>query len=191
MTELPYLDTLIVPSQHSQAVRQEMQMLSGYERDMRHLFPSYWDAVIDGHSQFSYVLYATNMQMSSLGMTDAEITEVLPHMHPVGYVATMFIRGGTDRPANFLNRTSALHVISFAVHPDFRRLGIATQLFGHLFTAIECNLAVPVSADNLDALLFMKGLKFPVVSEAVSEEGQLYYRFERPAVNFVTGTNKK
>lgn len=59
---------------------------------------------------------------------------------------------------------SRLHLINFAVAPEFRRCGVGTQLvqklIGKLHAARRTKILVEVSERNLDAQLFFRALGF-------------------------------
>jgi ribosomal-protein-alanine N-acetyltransferase len=61
-----------------------------------------------------------------------------------------------------------LHILNFAVHPDFRRHGVghqmATKLIGKLSPQRRSRILLEVRETNLDAQLFFRDLNFRAIS---------------------------
>src|ERR1044071_2319016 len=61
-----------------------------------------------------------------------------------------------------------LHILNFAVHPDFRRHGVghqmATKLIGKLSPQRRSRILLEVRETNLDAQLFFRDLGFKAIS---------------------------
>jgi ribosomal-protein-alanine N-acetyltransferase len=61
-----------------------------------------------------------------------------------------------------------LHILNFAVHPDFRRNGVgnqmATKLIGKLSPQRRSRILLEVRETNLDAQLFFRDLNFKAIS---------------------------
>lgn len=76
-----------------------------------------------------------------------------------------------DRIAGFMIyelHRSRLHVLNFAVHPDFRRRGVGAamidKLKGKLSPQRRSRIMLEVRETNLDAQLFFRNLRFRAVS---------------------------
>lgn len=61
-----------------------------------------------------------------------------------------------------------LHILNFAVHPEFRRLGVGSQmamkLIGKLSPERRSRIMLEVRETNLDAQLFFRDLSFRAIS---------------------------
>jgi len=61
-----------------------------------------------------------------------------------------------------------LHVLNFAVHPDFRRKGIGSQMMNKLVAKLSpqrrTRIQLEVRETNLPAQLFFRGLNFRAIS---------------------------
>ena len=63
---------------------------------------------------------------------------------------------------------SKLHILNFAVHPEYRRRGVASSMMGKLIGKLNIQkrskLILEVSEDNLDMHLFLKNRGFVATS---------------------------
>jgi ribosomal-protein-alanine N-acetyltransferase len=89
-----------------------------------------------------------------------------------------------------------LHVLNFAVHPDFRRRGVGTQMVRKLISKLSpqrrSRIMLEVRETNLDAQLFFRELGFRAVSllrdfyEDTTEDAYLMqYRYSAAATELV------
>ncbi len=72
-----------------------------------------------------------------------------------------------------------IHLVEVAVHPEFRRLGVGTQLMTPVIgklSAVRCNRVTAEACDaNLGAHQFLKSLGFIATSVARGVERDTYY----------------
>lgn len=172
----PTTPAAIVIPIHTPEHIHDLIRLSGYERDVRFHYSRQWNKAIEGKLDYSYLVYEftedrQDTQYSKHGVYKKVSTGKL-NTGKQKYIEQV-IKSNDIRAINTIPKTAvgylcagirlalksknkSVQVISFAIHPSYRRRGHAKNLFNHMIlNTNHLPYACMVTADNIEAANFL------------------------------------
>lgn len=133
---------LVLHRVHRREDLERLTALAGYEREYRFNYPIEWKETLMLDESVKTIIAHT------LSTPDR-------HLYPLGYVVLK------ERQDAFCTQPACTQLISIAVHPEYRRLGIASKMLWEAIKDIEHgNFVVTCLEDDLESLQFFRTFHF-------------------------------